>query len=298
MVTKQRGEIIHPTDTVQLRAVFRDQAGVPTDTDLFPTVSIIQASGLVLLAPTRAGVYQLSDGVYGYDLTLGINPNLGNYQDVWSGTIGGGSVGGTFSFLVSTTDLPSLNSDGYYALGDDVGFNYSQTAILNINKILKGLRSRLRSSGKVKRKDAYGNDVYVSCDIYSVDILVTFVVMALSNFNSIPYFTRFTMEDTHIIDHFLEILVQGAALYALASQALIERGREFNISDNGIQFTPPSVSDLLQTQYSALLSSYNEQVKYIKNSMRPNPKALGTLTATSFNPNLARMRTLRARRIY
>ena len=44
------------------------------------------------------------------------------------------------------------------------------------------------------------------------------------------------------MEQFGEILVEGATLYALASQALIERGREFQITDNGLNFNPPTVS--------------------------------------------------------
>lgn len=298
MTTKQRGEIVHPTDTVQLKAVFKDGSGTLTDPDSFPSVTILQPTGLVLLGPTTTGVYRLAEGTYGFDYELNINPALGVYNDVWNATMDGFPVEATFPFIVSSTDLPSVNSDGYYALGDDIGYNYSQTAIINIDKLLKPLKMRLHSSGKVKRKDQYGNDVYVSCDIYSTDMLVTFLVMSLSNFNQIPYFTSFTFEDTQIIDQFLDIIVQGATLYALASKALIERGREFQITDNGLAFTPPTVSELLNTQYNTLLTSYNENLKYIKNSMRGAPKGLGTLTITATNPNVARLRHLRARRFF
>ena len=62
-------------------------------------------------------------------------------------------------------------------------------------------------------------------------------------FNQIPHFTLFSMDDTTIIDQFHEVIVQGAVIYALAGKALIERGRENNLSDSGIYFTPPTVSE-------------------------------------------------------
>jgi len=54
-------------------------------------------------------------------------------------------------------------------------------------------------------------------------------------------------------------LVEGATLKALASQALIERGREFALSDSGISFIPPAISELLQTQFQSVISFHNEK---------------------------------------
>ena len=130
-------------------------------------------------------------------------------------------------------------------------------------------------------------------------MITTFVVNALSEFNQIPYFTFFTWEDTMIINQFHAILVDGAVLMALASQALIERGREYSITDSAVSFTPPTVSELLETQYSTLLTQYWDKIKYIKNSLRPSPKGLGTLTMTgSRSPQFARLRHLRERKLY
>lgn len=295
---RQRSEIIGLSDTVQLRALFKDGSGTPVDLDNFPTITLVQPSGLVALGPTSAGIYRIDSGRYGFDYEVGINGPLGVWNDIWKGQVSGFNIEASLQFVIANTQMPMINTDGYVHLGDDVGFNYSQTAIQNINKLMKALRARLKSSGKSKKTDVNGNVTYVDCDIFSVDILTTFLVMSLSNFNQIPYFSNYTFDDTWFIDEFLDILVQGATLYSLASQALIERGREFNISDNGIQFTPPTVSEMLNGQYGTLLSSYNENLKYIKNSLRYHPLGLGTMTITAGNPNVMRLRNLRARRFY
>ena len=60
---KPRSQIIQPTDTVALRALFRDGFGNPEDLDTFPQVSIIQPTGNVMLGPTSAGVYRVSVGM-------------------------------------------------------------------------------------------------------------------------------------------------------------------------------------------------------------------------------------------
>jgi len=129
-------------------------------------------------------------------------------------------------------------------------------------------------------------------------MLVTFLATALWDFNQVPFFTFFQFDDDNFVEQFGEILVEGATLYALASKALIERGREFQVNDNGLNFTPPTVSDLMNTQYSTLLSHYWDKLKMIKASLRPAPKGLGVFGMTSgLNPAFSRLRHLRARRI-
>lgn len=298
MTIKARGELIDVTDQVNLTVQFKDAMGNPIDTDSFPTISIVQPSGLVALAPTSAGVTRVSTGKYSFIFTIPINGPYGVFNDIWVGFINGFRVETTFSFVVDHTQIPSINSDGYVHLGDDPGFNYSQCATININKLMKSLRARLNSAGKAKSADAYGNTIYVDCDIFSVSMLTTFIATALWDFNQVPYFTYFQFDDDGFVDQFGEILVEGATLYALASKALIERGREFQITDNGLSFSPPTVSELMQTQYSTLLSHYWEKLKYIKNSLRPGPRGLGVFSMNSgLNPAFARMRHLRARRI-
>ena len=295
---KARGELIDVTDQVNLIVQFQDALGNPVNTDSFPQISIVQPSGLVLLAPTSMGVAQLGTGRYSYIFTVPINGPYGVFNDVWIGYVNGFRLQASLSFIVAHTQTPAINMDGHIHLGDDPGFHYSQCAIQNINKLIKSLRARLNSSGKAKSVDGYGNTTYVDCDIFSVDMLVTFIATALWDFNQVPYFTFFTFEEDGFVDQFGEILVEGATLYALVSKALIERGREFSITDNGLRFSPPTVSELMESQYSTLLTVYTDKLKMIKNSLRPAPRGLGVFSMNSaINPAFARLRHLRQRRL-
>lgn len=298
MSIKARGETLDVNDQVNLTVQFRDQFGNPVDTDSYPQISIIQPSGLVAIAPTSAGVSRVGVGKYSFIFTIPYNGPYGVFQDIWVGYINGFRAEANFSFVVVKTDVPAINSDGYAHLGDDPGFQYSQAAIKNINKLIKSLKARLNSAGKAKSVDSFGNTIYVDCDIFSIDMLTTFLATALWDFNQVPFFTFFQFDDDNFVEQFGEILVEGATLYALSSKALIERGREFQITDNGLNFQPPTVSELMNTQYSTLLSHYWEKIKMIKASLRPNPKGLGVFSMTSgFNPAVNRLRHLRARRI-
>ena len=296
---RNRGELITPTDQANLIVQFKDMSGTPIDTDSFPKISIIQPSGLVFLSPTSSGIARVGIGKYSYVFTCPINGPLGVWNDVWSGYVNGFRVEVEFQFIISNTNLPGINIDGYTKLGDDPGFDYSQAAIKNINKLLKSLKERLNSDGKAKATDSYGNVIYVDCAYFSIQTLTTMLATALWDFNQVPYFTFFQFDEDNFVEQFGEILVEGATLYALASKALIERGREFQITDNGINFNLPTISELMMTQYSSLLAHYWEKLKYIKNSLRPAPKGLGVFSMNSvINPAFARLRHLRARRIY
>jgi hypothetical protein len=298
MSIKARGELLEPNDQVSLTVQYKDGYGDPVDADLFPTVTVVSPTGLVSFGPTSAGVERVSVGKYSFLYTVAYTPPYGVYQDVWVASIGGNRVETNFSFVVSHTDLPNFNSDGYYHLGDDPGTQYSQVAIRNINKLLKLLKRRLNSSGKVKSTDAHGNVVYLDCDIFSVDQLVTFLAGALWDFNQVPYFTYFQFDDDAFINQFGEILVEGATLYSLTSRALIEKGNELQVTDNGISFNLPQVSDTLGSQWSTTLSNYWDKLKYIKNSIRPQPKSLGIFSMGSgANPAVRRLRHLRERKI-
>jgi hypothetical protein len=298
---KPRGALLSPMNVVNLTVQFYDGFGNPSNTDTFPSLSIVQPSGSVALSPTTAGVGQLDVGKYNYDFKIPFNGPFGVWNDIWQGSVNGYIFTETLSFIVENTELPKIiNHDGYHtwvALGDDPGFNYSQTAILNINKVLKILKARLNNNGKAKSVDRFGNVIFVDCNVFSDEILVTFIANAMSEFNQIPYFTWFNWEDTPIVDQFMDILAERATIDALASQALIEKGREFQINDNGVSFTPPMVAEILQTQYSTMLTSFNERLKYIKNSMRPHAIGLGTLRPLATNPQFLRLRHLRARQI-
>jgi hypothetical protein len=295
-----RGELIEPTTNVGLTIQFKDGSGNLVNTDTFPTITLRQPTGLVALGPTSAGVYQVSTGQYEFIYKVPIAGPIGAWNDIWVGMINGFRVERTFTFVVSHTDLPGINSDGYIHLGDDVGFSYSQTALYNINKVIKMMKARLNSSGKAKSVDSFGNTNYVDCDIFSIEMLATFAAMSLSQFNMVPYFTWYTWDDSWFFGTpgFVDAIAEGAVLYALSSQALIERGREFSLTDNGINFNPPTISEMLNTQYTTGLAHYWEKLKMIKASMRPAPIGLGVFgMMNGVSSSVRRLRWLRERRI-
>jgi hypothetical protein len=299
VLLKSRGEIVFPTEGISIKSLWYGPDGTLADLDAYPQVNIQQPSGNVALEFTSAGVYRVSVGVYAYDFITGINVNYGVWTDTWRGYRSGNLLYQQYNFMVNYDQMPAMNTDGYAHLGDDVAYNFSQTAIYNINKLIKAMRARLNSRGKIKVKDSYGNPMYVDCDIYTVEQMVEFLMDALSDFNSIPHFTDFTYESTDFLQTFGAIIVQRAVISAMASKALIERGRELSITDSGINFTPPGISELLNSEFSTELSSWWTKVELIKKNMKPISLGLGTLSGlNSPSPAVMRLRHLRQRRLY
>ncbi len=300
MVTiRSRGEGVLKNESIRLIARFYNNSGILADLDSFPNITIIQPSGAVLLGPTSAGVSRDAVGTYSYILPIQYNQSYGGYFDVWRGTMSGNNLVQEYNFLVLNSQIPESASDGYLHIGDDVGFNYSQNAIFNINKLMKALRARLNSRGLAKTKDEFGNTTYEDCDIFSVEQLTVFIAEALAGINYVPHFTFFTLEDTEIIDFLFDLIVQYAYFLAIESKVLLERGRELSINDNGVTFQPPGISDMMNSIMQLEINNWWDRVKLVKANMKPSPMGLGTATrlGASTNPQVARLRHLRQRQI-
>jgi hypothetical protein len=149
--------------------------------------------------------------------------------------------------------------------------NRSQTDIhltskaRNRNFLIKLLKHRLQSSFKTKALDKEGNITYIDADIFSDGSLAAFLDLAISGFNQTPTFTSFTLDNDQFVTTFAELLVEGATINALSSQALIERGREFGMQDaGGIAFTPPNIAEMLNAQFAILLKHHQAKLERIK----------------------------------
>jgi len=127
--------------------------------------------------------------------------------------------------------------------------------------------------------------------------LVWLLRCSLSEFNQTPHFTAFTFEDPVSYDRFAHVIVEGACIVAWGAQRLIEAGKEFNIQDNGISLSPPALSATLNNELSQFLSGHRENLKYIKNSIKPYPIGFGGFRVLAVSPAYSRLRHLRERRI-
>ncbi len=290
-------------EALELSIQYFGPDGLPKDADSMPSIKILDPDGSTVIANTTSGVTRSDLGLYVYSYDVGSSLDKGLWTDVWVANVGGVTLSNEFKFLV--TDEASAVA-GSVMLGDDVDFDFSEAELTGLNILLKLLKCKLRSDGQKPSRDqfgafitdGYGELVMEDCNVFSDETLACFLSSALSEFNMIPYFTSYSFADEIIYKTFAAAITEGAHIMALASQSLIENGRDFTISDGGLSYQPPALGDFLQSQYQNFMQSYRERLKFIKNSIRPMPASFGTFTNLSSGaPAFVRLRHLRSRRI-
>lgn len=291
-------------ESVELSIQYYGSDGNPADPEETPTISISDGEGGVILEETSEGVTRKSEGLYSYNYYVSNSLDTGVYEDSWTATIEGLELTNPFNFIIFSQADSTIS--GEISIGDEVSFDFSDEELSGLNILLKYLKCRLRSNGKKPvrdefgafKYDAYGDMIYEECNVFSDEILACFLSQALSEFNMVPFFTYYSFADRLIFTTFSQLIVEGAYIVALASQSLLEKGRDFSISDGGISYQPPQLGDFLSSHYSNWLSNYRERLKFIKNNIRPGPVGYGTYTNLgSAAPAVTRLRHLRARRI-
>ena len=301
-MANNRNKAIRGED-VELSIQYFGPDGLAANADSTPELKITNPDGSTILSSTSTGVTKSDTGLYIYTYSVGSSTDKGLWTDVWSTDVDGVALSNEFKFLV--TDEASAVA-GTATLGDDVDFDFSESELTGLNILLKILKARLRSDGEKPSRDeygafvtdGYGEMVMEECNVFSDELLACFLCSALSEFNMIPFFTAYTFGDEIIYKTFSAAITEGAHIVALASQSMVEKGRDFQISDGGISYQPPALGDFLQSQYQAFLTSYRERLKFIKNSIRPGPASFGTFTNLSSGaPAFVRLRHLRSRRI-
>mgnify|MGYP001575989356 CR=1 FL=1 len=284
--------------SIDLFVRFVDATGEAINSDETPEVQITDSNGNVQQAFTNLGVSLLKDtGLYQLTYTIPEDGPDGYYIDTWKANIGTEQVISAFQFLVISAGGVEESVSPTYEPGDASPFNFTKEETLGINKLLRIVKIRVKNDGVRKVPDGAGGYTEEACTVFSNDELICFLVNSLSEFNSYPHFTNYNFDDERIQTIFSDLIIQGAVILALAAQALIEKGREFVITDNGISFQPPAVADLLNNQYSAQLADYKEKLKVIKNNLKPSPLGLGGFRVTAVSPNYLRLRHLRERAI-
>lgn len=293
MVTTSRQVIVN--NTVILEIDLKDAANQLSDADSSPQIEIIDSQGNIVRALSSSYVSRIDTGRYRTTYSVSANGPTGIWTDHWIATLNGFQTEARLNFVVLAQDA------GIGIAGDQIGdparISYSDAEIRGINCLLECLKARLKNNLEVETLDSYGNLSYTNCFVFTDDELVWFLQCSLSEFNQTPHFTDFTFDMDVIHGRFGHIIVEGAFILATAAQMLIEAGREFTITDNGISMTPPQLSTVLNNELSVFVTKHTDMLKYIKNSIKPNPVGFGGFRVLAISPNFMRLRHLRQRRI-
>jgi hypothetical protein len=170
------------------------------------------------------------------------------------------------------------------------GISNKESCVVPIGKRGQCMKDKCVAMLRVRLKD-----IVPQCYAFTEDELDMLLETSLSDFNAWPTFTHFTWDT--LPENFLGVIVLGAQVFGLFSQGLLEAGREFTISDNGITLNPPAISGYMQTTASTLLQSYTDMKEKIKSNVKPSPAGIGTFRVTSIMPALTRLRHLRQKQI-
>ena len=285
---------------VDLLVRFTDAAGNPVNADDTPLVKITDSNGTIRQAFSKSGVSVSDDpGLYVLSYEIPLNFPDGYALDTWQAVIGGETITNTFDFLVIQGGYATEGEFQDHEPGHPYDFNFTKEETYGVNAILKIVKKRVKNDGTRKVVDPNDptNYIIVPCNIFTDSELICFIINSLSEFNAYPHFTNFTFASPEVVGIFLDILAQGAVLLALAAQALIERGREFSITDNGVTYQPPAISEMLNSQYGQQLADYKEKLKIIKCNIKPDALGLGTFRAFNIAPAYARLRHMRSGQI-
>jgi len=293
---------------VALQIQFFDACGDKVAADEIPTIQISDLDGNIIIATTNKDIEHLGDGLYQYLYRVPNGGDAGMWIDEWTASIDQAVLNTSFTFTVITASsgLSASTGQGKISLADDVSFDFTDIELKGVNLLLKFLKSRLRSTGMKPLRDVdgafitdgYGEIITEACNVFDDEALVCFLCQGLSEFNAVPFFTAYGFGDPVIQTLFSQMIVEGAYVFALASQSLLEKGRDFTITDGGVNYQPPQLGDFIQSHYGTWLTSYRERLKFIKNSIRPGPRSYGTQTNLGgASPAYRRLRHLRSRRV-
>ncbi len=259
-----------------------DTLGQSVDADSLPWVEIRDPHNTVLRVLSPSGVIRQDVGLYRFTYAPPLSSATGIWTDHWRAMIGGLMVDSSLHFTVLDAN-GSIETVGLQ-IGDPPCRVYSQAEIAGINILLAQLKCRLRNNAKAETLDEYGQKTFVDCPIFTDDELLCFLNGSLSEFNQTPHWTSFSYDSALIYDRNAHVIVEGAYILALGAQMLVEAGREFTVTDNGITMQPPPLSTTLNNQFGALLTAHTERLKFIKCSMKPSPVGVGTFRVTAIAP--------------
>lgn len=106
--------------------------------------------------------------------------------------------------------------------------------------------------------------------------LLVYVNQAVADLNAEPPLTTFTIEN--FPDSLRACIVNGAVIFALIAEGILQVGEQFSYSDNGISLSI-NLAQGYQSMAQMLLSSYVQLKKDIKKSFRPQAAGIHSAPA-------------------
>lgn len=125
---------------------------------------------------------------------------------------------------------------------------------------VKLVRTRLADDGN----ETLGNKPQV----YTEEQILSYLEGSLQRLNGLlPNGLSFEATPVQVFE-LADLVVQGAVITALASKALLEKGREFPILDGvgSVAYHPPNVSDTMMRQWEVEMMDYRSKIELIRSN--------------------------------
>jgi len=106
---------------------------------------------------------------------------------------------------------------------------------------------------------------------WSDELLLTYLQIAMSDINSEPPLTLFTLYDVPI--SWDGCILIGAFILALLGESIVQNGEAFSYSDNGISLNINQAAGY-QSVAQAMQGAYQQQKQNLKKSLRPSARAI------------------------
>lgn len=109
--------------------------------------------------------------------------------------------------------------------------------------------------------DIHGNICRSKSYIEQNEQILQYLELSLKRFNLL-FDKDFKLDDPKL-NQFTDLIVQGAVIAALAARALLENGRDFSFSSEGVAVAQSNVSELLTKQWINEQVDYDAKVRYL-----------------------------------
>lgn len=140
------------------------------------------------------------------------------------------------------------------------------------------------------------NDTDEACQIFDDAQLFAYIDLAMQDLNSHPTKTFYTLDT--VPRDWINVIILGAYVFALQAQSITEKARNFVVSDQGISYNPPDLPGHMMSIAQQIETKYQSEKERIKANERPALLGIGSTRVLTPNPAYARMRHLKARRMF
>lgn len=138
------------------------------------------------------------------------------------------------------------------------------STLKSLTALTELVQFRIAAVSKQQIIEPNGNVKIVEASIFEPEDVQRALNLSLSAFNMSPPVTYLKFTDEENMDQLSDLLVTYAAHLLLTNKALVEKGREYSVKDNGIEYEAPQLGNFLLGTSDNLYRYWYERVRVLK----------------------------------